>query len=131
MAFNWLKLNDSKTEFIIFDRSDNDNEVKELCIGDCSIEAVTCVKSIGAHLDSKLKMDSQVSAICRSAWFSLYQLGKLRKYLTEEQTKSMVHAHVTSRIDSNNALLLGLPKSKLKRIQLVQNAAARLIKGLE
>ena len=29
-----------------------------------------------------------------------------------------------------NALLLGLPKSKLKRIQLAQNAAARLIKGL-
>ena len=68
--------------------------------------------------------------MCRTAWFYLYQIGKIRKYLTEDQTKSAIHAHVTSRLDQNNSLLLGLQKEKLTRLQRVQNAAARLIAGL-
>ena len=103
---------------------------KELVIGDSSIKQENAVRSIGACLDREMKMNSQVSAVCKSAWYHLYQIGKIRKYLTEEQTKSLVHAHVTSRIDQNNSLLLGLQQYKLKKIQLVQNAAARLIKGL-
>ena len=39
----------------------------------------------------------------------------------------MVHAFITSRIDTCNSLLYGLPTSQLNRLQRVQNAAARLV----
>ena len=68
-----------------------------------------------------------VSLTCKSAWLKLYQLGKIREYLTTEQTKSAVHAYVTSKIDQNNSLLFGIPDNQIKRIQKVQNAAAKLI----
>ena len=41
----------------------------------------------------------------------------------------MVHAYVISRMDQNNSLLLGLPNTRISRIQMVQNASARMITG--
>ncbi len=43
--------------------------------------------------------------------------------------QTAIHAFITSRLDYCNLLYLGLPKSSLNRLQLVQNAAARLITG--
>jgi hypothetical protein len=133
MAHNWLKLNDAKTELIIFchqkDRLSVPNTT--LTLGDCSIPRAKSVKSIGAHLDTELNLEKQISATCKAAWFYLYQIGKIRSYITEDQARTVVHAHVTSRLDCNNSLLVGLPKKQIKRLQLIQNAAARLIKGLK
>jgi hypothetical protein len=133
MATNWLMLNDSKTEFIIFGSKQNLSDVKTefVSIGESIITPSASVKSIGAHLDSSLKMEKQVAATCKVAWFHLYQISKIRKYLTNDQTKSIVHAHVTCRIDQNNSLLIGLPKKLLTRLQRIQNASARLIVGLK
>ena len=39
--------------------------------------------------------------------------------------------NVISRLDSNKALLHGLPSCELKKIQRVQNAAARLLVGVK
>jgi hypothetical protein len=132
MAANWLKLNDSKTEFIIFGSKQSLSKVQttSVSLGESEITPSTSVKSIGAHLDATLKMEKEVAAKCRSAWFHLYQIGKIRKYLTLEQTKSVVHAHVTCRLDQNNSLLIGIPKKSLTKLQLIQNASARLIMGL-
>ena len=41
--------------------------------------------------------------------------------------KTLVHAFVTSRIDSCNALLFGLPNFLIQRLQYVLNSAARVI----
>ena len=76
-----------------------------------------------------MKLEEQVTSVCRSAWFHLFQISKIRKYLTTDQTKSVIHAYVTSHIDQNNCLLIGLPKKSLKCVQYVQNASAKLIVG--
>ena len=101
--------------------------IDSLGFGDSTVVVSESVRSIGGNLDCGLTMDKQISSLCRSAWCYLHQIGKIRKYLTLEQTKTVVHAHVTSRLDQNNSLLIGLPKEKLRRLQRVQNAAARLI----
>lgn len=43
--------------------------------------------------------------------------------------QTVIHAFITSRLDYCNSLYFGLPKSSLDRLQLVQNAAARLLTG--
>ena len=72
-------------------------------------------------------MNQHVSSVCQSASFALYNIGKLRPYLDKESAETLVHAFVSSRLDSCNSLLYGLPQTELDRLQRVQNAAARLI----
>ena len=98
-------------------------------LGQSKISPNENVKNIGVFLDNEMKMDKQISKTCQAAWFHLFQISKIKKYLSDEQMKSIVHAFITSKIDQNNALYYGLPKTKLSRLQSVQNAAAKLISG--
>ena len=78
-------------------------------------------------LSSDISMDRQISAVTKAANFNLYRLGKIRCHLTTEATKILAHALVISHIDYANSLLAGLPKSKIKPLQSVQDSAARPI----
>ena len=42
-------------------------------------------------------------------------------------TKTSVHAYITSRLDYCNSLLFGLPKELTMKMQIVMNAATRLV----
>ena len=44
-----------------------------------------------------------------------------------ETVKILVHAFVTSKLDNCNALLYGLPKYKIQRLQHMLNSAARQV----
>ena len=99
-------------------------------IGDHVIQLSSCVRNIGAYFDSILKMNDQVQHVCKSAWYHLHQIRKLQGYLTEDQLKTLIHAYVTSKLDTNNGLLCGAHKYQIAKLQLVQNAAAKMICGL-
>ena len=87
------------------------------------------VRNIGAYFDDHLRMDKQVNATCKAAWYNLYNISHIRRFLTRDQAKSAIHAYVTSKLDYNNALLAMAPQSLIYKLQRVQNAAARLISG--
>jgi hypothetical protein len=129
MAKNFLKLNDDKTDFMIVGNNYFLSHVNcsRLTIGNVSVNPSSHVKNIGAVLDSTLSMNEEISAKCKSAWWQLYQLSKIKKFLSTNQLKSVVIALVLCRLDQNNALLQGLPTKSIERLQKVQNAAARLI----
>ena len=59
----------------------------------------------------------------------MYNIRQARKYLTSDAAATAIHAFVTSRLDYANALLYGLPKKDIGRLQRVQNFAARLLTG--
>ena len=52
-------------------------------------------------------------------------IAKVRHILS--QNEKLVHAFVTSRLDYCNALLSGCPNKSLNRLQVVQNAVARIL----
>ena len=105
---------------------DNCN-ISSIKIGESGVKRVSSVKSIGAHLDSNLTMDKHVAATCKSAWFHLHQINKIKNYLSCDQLKSVILAYVISRIDQNNSLLIGLPKATVFKLQMIQNACAKII----
>ena len=78
--------------------------------------------------DNESSLDKHISAICKSEFFHLRRIAKIRSYLTEEATIALVHAFITCRLDNGNALLFGLPKYQIQRLQSIQNCAARLVK---
>ena len=131
MHTNMLKLNDSKTEFIIFGTSASLEKVttKSIKIGNITISPVNSVRNIGAMFDSEMKMEVQVKRVCSSAWYQLYNISKIRQHITTDQTKIVIHAYVTSKLNFNNALLYDIPQYIRNKLQLVQNAAAKVITG--
>ena len=76
-------------------------------------------------------MTEHNAMISRAAWFQLNQIGRIRYYLDEESTKILVHSFVSSRLDSFNSLLHGVPKYEVDKLQRIQNAAAKVILGLK
>jgi hypothetical protein len=91
-----------------------------------SLKPSPVVRVLGTMFDSNMKMESQVSAICRSSWFHLHVISKLRRSLSQKTCKKLMHAFVTSRIDMCNSLLTSISKKDILRLQRIQNAAARI-----
>ena len=88
---------------------------------------VALVKSLGVGFDEHMMFDSYVADKCKSSFYHLRNLSRIRKYLTRETAAIVVHAFVTSKLDNCNSLLFGLPKYQMKRLQYVQNTAARIV----
>ena len=131
MFDNKLKLNDAKTEFIILGTKSMLKKVvtTSLQVGDQSVLPTTSVRNIGAFFDSSLHMHDQVKNTCKKAWFHLHSIYKIRHYLNHQQLETVIHAYVISQLDFNNALLVGLPDNLISKLQVIQNAGARLITG--
>ena len=130
MAENFLKLNDSKTEFLIICKKSflpKISNIGSIRVGDTKIKARPDACNIGCFIDTTLNMEAQINHITRCCYASLHQISRIRNNLNEDAAACLVNALVTSRLDSFNAILYGLPEIQLDRLQLVQNSAARMI----
>ncbi len=85
------------------------------------------VKNLGVMIDDQLPFSDNIAKTARSCRFALFNIKKIRPFLSEHATQLLVQALVLSRLDYCNALLAGLPASSIKPLQLIQNAAARWI----
>jgi hypothetical protein len=128
MAVNFLKLNDDKTELLVinscYQKPENETLIK---IGSDKITSSSYARNIGVIFDDTMSMKKQVNAIIQQCFRQLRNLGLIRKYLDKKSTEIFVHAFVTSRLDYCNSLLWGLPQSLIKKLQHVQNTAARIV----
>lgn len=127
---NHLKLNDSKTEYLLIGTKTNLKKAQDLSsitIGSDIISAADCAKNIGAVLDSTLSLSNQVNSITRACYFHLHRIKQIRSFLTQDAAATLVCSLILSRLDYANSLLYGIPDILLNKLQIVQNNAARLI----
>ncbi len=78
-------------------------------------------------IDDQLNFSDHIAKTAQSCRFALFNIKKIRSFLSEHASQLLVQALVLSRLDYCNALLAGLQASSIKPLQLIQNAAARLI----
>ena len=83
--------------------------------------------TIGVIFEHHFRFNEHIASICKSSFYHLRNISNIRKYLSSTTTEILVHAFVSSKLDNCNSLLYGLPNCLLKKLQHVQNAAARLI----
>ena len=72
-------------------------------------------------------MQDQVNNICKTSYFYIRLLGKLRKFLDKETGAMITHAFITSRLDYCNSLLYGISSSLVAKLQRILNTAARIV----
>ena len=126
---NRLMINDAKTDFLIIDTRQQleKTSIESIIIGDTVIKPLESVRNLGSWFDAHIRMNVHKGKISSKAFRGLYNIRQIRKFLTAQSTKTLIHAFVSSHLDYCNALLFGLPKYLLDCLQEVQNAAARVI----
>ena len=83
MITNKLKINDSKTEFIMFRSPQLRCDLSSLSVnvGECQITQSLKVRDLGVIFDQFLNVDDHITAICRSTYFHIRNIGKIRNLL--------------------------------------------------
>ncbi|KAI4903791.1 hypothetical protein NFI96_028861 [Prochilodus magdalenae] len=87
-------------------------------------------RCLGVILDGQLSFSAHITNLTRACRFLLYNIRRIRPFLSQGATQLLVQSLVISRLDYCNWLLAGLPLRAIRRLQLVQDAAARLIFNL-
>lgn len=130
---NGLKLNQAKTEIIHFTSKFKRRklEIPVIKFGSINIPYSQHARDLGVVFDSHLLMTKHINKITSSAHYGLRKVCSIRSYLSKRSTLSLVHAFVSSKLDYCNSLLVNLPSSQIKKLQIIQNAAARLIFGIK
>ena len=129
MQSNLLKLNESKTEVILLGTKQQLSKVGniEISIGNVNIKPCNNVRNLGVIFDCNMTMEEHINKVCKTSYFYIRLLGKLRKFLGKDTTAMLTHAFVTSRLDYCNSLLHGISKLLITRLQHVFNSAARIV----
>ena len=83
------------------------------------------VTNVAVIVDENLSMDEHIAKVPRAV--SIRNIGMIRKHINQPFAELLTHALITSRLDTCNSLLHGLNTTELKRLQRLQNTAARLV----
>ena len=123
-----LKMNRDKTELLVLSAR-HLPQPPIFSVSVCS-EVVTpsnYVRNIGMLLDCGMSMEQHITEVCKSGFYHLRNIRRIRKYLSKSAATTLVHAFITSRLDYGNSSYYGLPKRLIQKLQSVQNSAARLV----
>ena len=101
--------------------------INDITVGNSVVRPSDTVRNLGVSFNSCLNMEAQISNTCKSAFYMLYNLRRIRKYLDQTNAETLIHAFISSKIDYCNGLLYGLPDTQIMKLQRIQNACARLV----
>ena len=103
--------------------------LKSIYAGTDLVNASDSARNIGVCFDNLITMEKQTTLICKSAFYHLHNIAKIRKFISFKNCETLVHAFVSTKLDYCNSLLPGLSQIQIQRLQYVQNSAARLLTG--
>ena len=97
MITNKLKINDSKTEFIVFRSPQRKCDLSGLSVnvGESMITQSSKVRDLGVIFDQFLNLDDHITAICRSTHFYIRNIGKIRNLLSYDVCSTIIHALIS------------------------------------
>ena len=129
MNKNKLKMNNSKTEFILFGSRGQLNKCQTKKINICGdfVNLQKCIRYLGVFLDETLSFKDHIKKKCNTAMYNYFKIKSVRKYLSKEATEILVLSLVVSHLDYCNVVLYGISKTDLLKLQRIQNMCAKLV----
>ncbi|KAI4905486.1 hypothetical protein NFI96_001365 [Prochilodus magdalenae] len=122
-----LKLNPSKTELLFIPSTTGPHCDLAISFGNSLIAPTEDARSLGVILDGQLSFSAHIANLTRSCRFLLYNIRRIRPFLSQEATQLLVQSLVISRLDYCNSLLAGLllpsgPCNLFRTLQLVSSS---------
>ena len=99
MEQNSLKINQDKTEYIIFSSKPDQYKHISLTVGRDIMHPSEYVRVLGVTLDSQMNMHQHIANTCRSTYMHIRKINSIRQYLCKNSTASLVKATVLTRLD--------------------------------
>ena len=132
MARNVLKLNDEKTELIIFGTHQQLKKIDHITIriGSKNIVPAEHVRNLGFLMDKLCKNTKYINYLSSLLCHQLRNIWNIRGKLDFEAAKTVVQALILSKLDYCNSLLVGTPECHLSHLQCIQNMACRVVCNL-
>ena len=129
MITNNIKINDSKTEFIVFRSPQLKCRLSGLSVnvGESMITQSSKVRGLGVIFDQFLNFDDHITAICRSTHFHIRNIGNISNLLSYDACSTIIHSLISCRLDYCNSILYNVPRSKTDRLQRLPNQCARIL----
>ncbi len=116
-----LQLNLAKSELLVFPATPTLQHDFTIQFGSSTFTPSSSVRIIRVIFDDQLTFKDHIAKTARSCRFALHNIRKIRPFLTQHAAQLLVQAYYC------NALLAGLPLCTIKPLQMIQNAAARLV----
>ena len=131
MPTNYLKFNTAKTEFVVFGNKHQvtkaDANNMSIRVGQDIIQCKQTARNLGYFADSEMKCTQHVNKVSSVCFLMLWKIAQIRWKLDVETTKTIIQGLVISKMDYCNSLLGGMYSYNMKKLQCIQNAAARII----
>lgn len=124
--FHFLKVNEEKTEVILFSPSGMREEVKSK-LGSLITQSKSFVRNLGVIFYSDLNFKSHIQYVTKTVFYHLRNIAKVRTFLAVKDTEKLMHAFITSCLHDYNSPFAGLPNNAISKLQVIQNAAARTL----
>lgn len=108
-----------------------DNKVPSILqhLGSLSSSVQSSLRNLGVWFDQSMSLHCHARLLVRNCFYHLRNIAKLRTILSDSDLEMVIHAFISSRLDYCNSLFTCFNKSALTRLQMVQNAVARLLTG--
>lgn len=128
---NFLHLNSDKTEVLVFGpkRLRNTLSNRSYSRWRCLSLQFYCYKP-SRYFDQDTSFNTDIKAVCRTAFFHLQSIVKIRNILSLSDDETLICTFRTSRLDYCDSLWSGCLIKSLKNLQLILNAAARVLTSI-
>ena len=90
MRTNKLKLNDDKTEVVLFGTRQQREKLNEIKIGNKKIKLSPSAGNLGFYMESQLKSQTHIAKVCGTAYYTLNNGARICNLLTPEVVKIIV-----------------------------------------
>jgi len=130
MSSNFLSLNPSKTEFLIFCLPQQLSKLNNPTIhlpNNVILSPVDYARNLGVIFDKNLAYAQHISSISKSCFLNIRDLRRIRNTIDQTTACIIATSLIHSKIDYCNSLLLNLPATQTNRPQLVLNSAAHAV----
>ena len=118
MKQNSLKINQDKTEYIIFSSKPDQYKHISLTVGRDIIHTSEYVRILGVTLNSQMNMHQHIANTCQSTYMHIRKINSIRQYLCKNSTASLVNATVLTQLDYCNSVYTGLPQKSIRPLDI-------------
>ena len=119
-VYNSMKANSDKFQLIILGNRGR-YMIHTLKIGDITIKSASYVTLLGITIDSKLNFKEHLNNIVKRAYYKLYALRRIRKFLTLEKAKILACSMIETQFAYCPLIWMFCSKIDMQRVEKVQN----------